>query len=56
VGSSPVADQEPEVGNAIIEIHQAIADLPHCPRAVRVRGDADDLHVVAADLEQAQGR
>jgi hypothetical protein len=56
VGPSPVADQEPEVGNAIIEIHQAIADLPHCPRAVRVRGDAEDVHVAAADLERARGR
>jgi hypothetical protein len=31
-----VADQEPEVGGAVAEVHQEVADLPRRPRPVRV--------------------
>jgi len=50
----PVADQEPEVRGAIAQIHQQVADLLYSPRAVRVRGDPEDVHVAAADLDDEQ--
>ena len=34
----PVADQEPEAGGAVTQVHQEVADLLNGPRAVRVRG------------------
>jgi hypothetical protein len=46
----PVADQEPEVRGAVTQIYQKIADLLGGPWAVRVRGDAEDVHVAGADL------
>ena len=46
----PVADQEPEAGGAITQIHQEVADLLYSPRAVRVRGDPEDVPVAAAGL------
>ena len=45
----PVADDEPEVRGTVAEIHQEIADLLCGPRPVRVRGDAEDMDVAAAD-------
>jgi hypothetical protein len=41
----PVADQEPEAGGAITQIHQEVADLLHGPGTVRVRGHTEDVHV-----------
>ena len=49
-----VPDQEPEVGGAIVEVHQQVADLLGGPWPVRVRGDAEDVHVTAADLHDEQ--
>src|SRR5205085_346093 len=50
----PVADQEPEARGAITQIHHEVADLLYSPRAVRVRGDSEDVHVAAADLYYEQ--
>src|SRR5271167_4917569 len=50
----PVADQEPEARGAITQIHHEVADLLYSPRAVRVRGDPEDVHVTAADLHDEQ--
>jgi len=36
---SPIADQEPEVGGVIAEVHREVADLLGGPRPVRVGGD-----------------
>src|SRR5437764_1036003 len=37
-------DQEPEVRGAVPQIHQQVADLLCGPRAIRVRGDPEDVH------------
>jgi hypothetical protein len=50
----PVPDQEPEVRGAIPQIHQQVADLLHSPWTVRVRGDPEDVHAAAADLQDEQ--
>ena len=47
-------DQEPEVRGAVPQIHQQVADLLHGPRAIRVRGDPEDVHKTAADLYDEQ--
>jgi len=47
----PVAEEEPDVGGEIAEVHQEIADLLRRPRLVRVRGDPEDVHAAAADLD-----
>ncbi len=47
----PVAGQEAKVRGAITQIHYKVADLLHGPRPVRVRGDPEDVHVTAADLQ-----
>ena len=39
---------------AIPQIHQQVADLLHGPEPVRVRGDAEDVHVAGADLDDKQ--
>src|ERR1019366_3761433 len=52
--SSPVADQEPEVRGAVTEVHQEVTDLLHSPRAVRVRGHAEDVHVAGVDFQYEQ--
>ena len=49
-----VADQEPEVGGAVAEVHQQVADLLGGPRAVRVRGHAEDVHVAGADFHHEE--
>ena len=50
----PVADQEPQVRGAFTQIHQQVADLLSCPRPVRIRGHAEEVHVTAADLHDEQ--
>ena len=42
--ASPVADQEPELGEAIAQIHREVADLLDGPSAVWVRGRAQQVH------------
>jgi hypothetical protein len=44
----PITGQEPEVGDAITQIHQQVADLPDSPGPVRVGGDTKDVHVTAS--------
>jgi ABC-type branched-subunit amino acid transport system ATPase component len=50
----PVADQEPEIGGVIAEVHQEIPDLLRGPQPVRVRGDPEDVHVTAAEFDHEQ--
>jgi hypothetical protein len=50
----PVADQEPEAGGVVAEVHQEIADLLGGPRPIRVCGDPGDVHVAGADLDHEQ--
>ncbi len=50
----PVADQEPEIRCAVTKVHQEVADLLGRPRAVRIRGNAEDVHVAGADLDDEQ--
>ena len=50
----PVADEEPEAGGAVTEVHQEVADLLCGPGTVRVRGDPEDVHVAGADLHDEQ--
>jgi hypothetical protein len=49
-----VADQETEVRCAVTEVHQEVADLLGGPRAVRVRGDPEDVHVAGTELDHEQ--
>ena len=50
----PVAEQEPEAHGAITQIHHEVSDLLYSPRAVRVRGDPEDVRVTAAGLHYKQ--
>jgi hypothetical protein len=50
----PVPDWEPGTRGAVTQVHQEVADLLHGPRPVRVRGDAEDVHVTAAHLDDEQ--
>ena len=38
----------------VAEVHQQIADLLSGPRAVRVRGDPEDMDVAAADFDDEE--
>jgi hypothetical protein len=49
-----VADEKPEFGGPITKIHQKITGLLSGPRAVRVRRQAKDVHVAAADFQGEQ--
>jgi hypothetical protein len=46
-----VAEEEPERGGALAEVHQEVAGLLGRPRAVRMGGHAEDVHVAAADFQ-----
>jgi hypothetical protein len=50
----PVADQVPEVRCAIAQVHQQVADLLRGPRPVRVRRDAEDVHVARTHSAEAR--
>src|SRR5581483_3612879 len=52
--SGPVPDQEPEGCGAVAQVDQQVADLLGGPRAVRVRGDTQDVDVAGADLHDEQ--
>jgi hypothetical protein len=45
-----VADEEPERGGAVVEVHQQVAGLLCSPRSVWMRGQAEDVHVATADF------
>jgi hypothetical protein len=50
----PVADQEPEVGGAVAEVHYEVAGLLGGPPAVGMGGDPEDVYVTALDLDHKQ--
>jgi hypothetical protein len=52
--AGPVADEEPELGDALTEIHHQVADLLGGPPAVRVRGRAQQVHGPVADLQDEE--
>jgi hypothetical protein len=52
--SSPVADEEPEPGGVVAEVHDEVAGLLGGPGAVRVSGHAQDVQGAVADLEREQ--
>jgi hypothetical protein len=52
--AGPVADEEPELGDAVAEIHDQVADLLGCPRAVRVRCRTQQMHGSAGDLQDEE--
>src|SRR6187551_2545033 len=46
-----VADEEPEAGGAVVEVHQQVAGLLGGPGSGRVAGRAEDVHVAVSDFE-----
>ena len=42
--AGPVADEEPELGEVIVEVHHEVADLLGGPSAVGVGGRAEQVH------------
>ena len=44
-----VPDQEPESGSPLPQVHQQVPRLLHRPRAVRVRGHAEDIYISGAN-------
>jgi hypothetical protein len=46
-----VADEEPEGGDTIVEVHQQVAGLLGGPGSSRVAGRPEDVHVPAADFQ-----
>jgi hypothetical protein len=46
-----VADQEPELVNAVAEVHQQVASLLGHPRSGGLRGDPGDVHAAAVVLD-----
>jgi hypothetical protein len=53
--SGSVSDEEPELGEAIAEIHQQVADLLGGPSASRVRSRAQQVHGPGVDLQRKVG-
>ena len=49
-----VADQEPEVGGAVAEVHQEVPDLLGGPGPVWVRGHAEDVLIAGANLDHEE--
>jgi len=56
VGELPgaVADEEPEVRGPVTKIHQEVAGLLGGPRPAGMRGDPEDVHIPALDLDNEQ--
>jgi hypothetical protein len=50
----PVTDQEPKLASTLPQIHQQVPRLLNRPRAVRVPGDAEDMDMAGADLDNEQ--
>ena len=48
---APVPDYEPEPAGTLPQVDQQVPCLLHSPRAVRARGDTDDMHVTGAHLD-----
>jgi hypothetical protein len=49
--SGPVADEEPELRDAITQIHHQVADLLGSPSTIWVRGRAEQVHGSAGYLQ-----
>ena len=49
-----VPDQETEGADPVTEVHEQVAGLLGSPRAVRVSGHAEDVHVPGAHLHDEQ--
>ena len=49
--SGAVADEEPEGGGTVVEVHQQVSGLLGGPGPGRVAGHAEDVHVAVADLQ-----
>ena len=47
----PFADEEPEGGGAVVEVHQQVAGLLGGPGSGRVAGCPEDVDVAVADFE-----
>ena len=45
-----VADEEPEGGGAVVEVHQQVAGLLGGPRSGRMAGRSEDVHIAAVDF------
>jgi hypothetical protein len=56
VGELPgaVADQEPEICDAVAEVHQEVADLLGGPRPVWMGCDPEDVYVSGADFDDEE--
>jgi len=50
----PVPDQELEPSGALPQVHQEVPGLLHRPRAVRMRGHAQDMDMAGADLDHEE--
>src|SRR4051812_13830948 len=50
-GSGAVADEEPEGGGAVVEVHEQVAGLLGGPRSGRMAGRPEDVHVAVTDLQ-----
>ncbi|MGC5023023.1 hypothetical protein [Micromonospora sp. DT47] len=50
----PVSDQDCELVGAVTEVHKQVPGLLGGPRPVPMYGDADDVHVAGADLEDEE--
>src|SRR5256885_7685617 len=52
--AGPIADQDLEPFRVLAKVHEQIPCLLGGPQPVRVRGDAEDMHVTAADLQDEE--
>jgi len=52
--AGPVADEESELGDAVIEVHHEVADLLGGPSAVGVGGRAQQVHGPIANLQHEE--
>jgi hypothetical protein len=52
--SRAVADEEPETVDVVAEVHHQVAGLLGSPGSVGVRGDAQDVQGVVADLDHEE--
>ncbi|MDR6592549.1 hypothetical protein ACFFSW_17270 [Saccharothrix longispora] len=53
--SGRVSHREPEVIGTVAGFHEQVSGLLRCPRTVRVRGGAEDVHVAGDDLHHEEG-
>jgi hypothetical protein len=51
VRAGAVADEEPESGGAVVDVHQQVPGLLGGPRPGRVTGHTENVHVAGPDLQ-----